>query len=610
MCGISGYIGKKSFSYKVIDATLHLMKNRGPDFSNYYKSNFSKYNIYLLHSRLSIIDLKPRSHQPFKLDNNIIIFNGEIYNYIELKQELKNKGIYTRTASDTEIILHYYNLYGEKCVNYFEGMWSFAIFNIKSKELFLSRDRFGEKPLIYLETDDGLYFGSEIKFIKNLYENKLEINRDRINQFLSFGYRSLFKDNKTYFKNVKFLGAGESILYKNGKNLKIKKYWKLKSKINKKINTIDAIEESRKLLINSLKLRTRADVPLSLCLSGGVDSSSILGISEKILGKNLKCYSIIDSDPRYNEKKNIKKILEQSNCKNKFLKINKSNFLGKLKELISYHDGPIVSLAQYLHWLLLKQIGVDGYKVVLSGAAADEIFSGYYEHHLLHLNYVKRKSNTNLFNENLKFWKKYFSSFVRNPNFKKHDLYIKNQKTRSHVYDGKDFISKFLTNPKKFKFRENNYSKDLFTNRRLNELFNETTPPILFNEDLNSMMNSVENRSPFLDSKLINFIFTVPPEILIQQGYSKFLLRSSMKDLVPDDVLFDRNKRGFNCSINSLIDFGNPEIKKKILKNSEIFDYVKKDKIMNLLNGSHKDNVSSKFLFNFLSTKIFLENNT
>ena len=215
MCGISGYIGKKSFSYKVIDATLHLMKNRGPDFSNYYKSNFSKYNIYLLHSRLSIIDLKPRSHQPFKLDNNIIIFNGEIYNYIELKQELKNKGIYTRTASDTEIILHYYNLYGEKCVNYFEGMWSFAIFNIKSKELFLSRDRFGEKPLIYLETDDGLYFGSEIKFIKNLFENKLEINRDRINQFLSFGYRSLFKDNKTYFKNVKFLGAGESILYKN-----------------------------------------------------------------------------------------------------------------------------------------------------------------------------------------------------------------------------------------------------------------------------------------------------------------------------------------------------------------------------------------------------------
>ena len=258
----------------------------------------------------------------------------------------------------------------------------------------------------------------------------------------------------------------------------------------------------------------------------------------------------------------------------------------------------------------MKQIGADGYKVVLSGAAADEIFSGYYEHHLLHLNYVKRKSNTNLFNENLKFWKKYFSSFVRNPNFKKHDLYIKNQKTRSHVYDGKDFISKFLTNPKKFKFRENNYSKDLFTNRRLNELFNETTPPILFNEDLNSMMNSVENRSPFLDSKLINFIFTVPPEILIQQGYSKFLLRSSMKDLVPDDVLFDRNKRGFNCSINSLIDFGNPEIKKKILKNSEIFDYVKKNKIMNLLNGSHKDNVSSKFLFNFLSTKIFLENNT
>ena len=298
MCGIAGYFGKKKIDKAIIDRTLKLMKNRGPDFSSYYKNIFSNNNVYLLHSRLSIIDLKSRANQPLKIGNNIIIFNGEIYNYIELRNDLKLKGIETRTLCDTEIILHYYDLYGEKCVNYFEGMWSFAIFNTKSKKLFLSRDRFGEKPLLYFVSDEGFYFGSEIKFIKSLFQKKLEINLDRVNQVLSFGYRSLFKNNQTYFKNVKFLGAGESMVIDNIKNFKIKKYWKLKPKINHKLSLKDAIWESRRLLINSVKLRTRADGPLSLCLSGGVDSTALLGISEKILGKSLKCYSIIDSDSR------------------------------------------------------------------------------------------------------------------------------------------------------------------------------------------------------------------------------------------------------------------------------------------------------------------------
>ena len=349
---------------------------------------------------------------------------------------------------------------------------------------------------------------------------------------------------------------------------------------------------------------------MSLCLSGGVDSSAILAISEKVLGKNLKCYSIIDSDKRYNEINNIKKILSTSNCKSKFLKINKTSFLENLRNLTKYHEAPVASLAQYLHSLLLKEIRKDGYKVTLSGAASDEIFSGYYEHHLLHLNYIKRNKNLKLFKENYQYWKKYFTKYSRNPFFKKHDLYINNQKTRSHVYDGKDLISKFLNKPKKFKFKEKYFSKDLYTNRRLNELFGEITPVVLFNEDLNSMMNSVENRSPFLDTNLINFVFSVPPELLIQNGYSKFLLRSSMKGLVQDKVLFDRHKKGFNCSIDSLINFENKNIKDTLLEESSIFEFINKNKFKKLLDNSFKDNVISKFLFNFLTTKIFLDINS
>ena len=178
MCGIAGYFGKKNISEQIIKNTLGIMKNRGPDFSNYLQFNFkNKLNLYFLHSRLSIIDLNKRSNQPFKIGNDVIIFNGEIYNYIELKEKLIKKKIKLYTSSDTEILLQYYKLYGEDCLSFFEGMWSFAIFNLNSKKLFLARDRFAEKPLYFLKENDVLFFGSETKFIKKLKNEKIEINK-------------------------------------------------------------------------------------------------------------------------------------------------------------------------------------------------------------------------------------------------------------------------------------------------------------------------------------------------------------------------------------------------------------------------------------------------
>ena len=168
MCGISGFFGKKKIESKIINRTLELMKNRGPDFSNSYQDQVKgNISVNLLHTRLSIIDLNTRSNQPFYDNGNVLVFNGEIYNYLELKKDLEKRGEKFETSSDTEVLIKYYKFYGEECVKYFEGMWAFAIYDTKEKKLFISRDRFSEKPLFYLNSNEGFYFGSEIKFISS-----------------------------------------------------------------------------------------------------------------------------------------------------------------------------------------------------------------------------------------------------------------------------------------------------------------------------------------------------------------------------------------------------------------------------------------------------------
>ena len=223
MCGIAGYYGQKFISKKVLKNTIDLMKSRGPDYSDHYSLTKDKQRVNLLHSRLSIIDINKRSNQPFVIGNYIIIFNGEIYNFKELRQKLINQKINFSTSSDTEVLLRYFIKYNEKCLDFFEGMWSFAIYNKFNGELFIARDRFGEKPLFYLREGKDFYFASEIKYLKSLFPKKFSINKDKINRYLAFGYKSLCKDNSTFFENIYSLNPGEYIKINNNNFLK-KKY--------------------------------------------------------------------------------------------------------------------------------------------------------------------------------------------------------------------------------------------------------------------------------------------------------------------------------------------------------------------------------------------------
>tara|TARA_B100000035_G_scaffold227916_1_gene196222 strand:- start:4584 stop:6419 length:1836 start_codon:yes stop_codon:yes gene_type:complete len=608
MCGIAGYWGKKFISDTTIIRTLELMKSRGPDVQRYKHFEIDSKNILLLHSRLSIIDLKERSNQPFTKDRLTIIFNGEIYNYLELKERVKHKCKFL-TNSDTEVILEYYKLYGEKCLDYFEGMWSFAIYDNLENQLFISRDRFGEKPL-YLHFDkSNLYFGSEIKFISSLKNEALPINFRLVEKFLRNGYKTIFKRNETFFKNIIRVENATAIIIKNGEIKKKFKYWKPHFIENKKLQLTEAIEDCKNLIINSLKIRLRSDVPLAFCLSGGIDSSSLVSVARKYFNYKVKGFSIIDEDPRYNELKNIKNIVSDLNCENELIKITKIDFFKRLKKLINYHDSPVSTISYFIHSLISEIASKQGYKVIVSGTGADELFTGYYDHYLFQLREIK---NSEYFNKNFDEWKRYISKNIRNPKLKDFSIFLKNKPPTDHIFDSVDDKNKiFLNNNDDDSFEEEYFSTNNLKNRMLNELFFEIIPVILHEDDMNSMMHSMENRSPFLDRKLFEFAYSCPSHFHIKNGYNKYLLRQSMKNILNEKVRIDRVKKGFNCSIESIVDFEGDEMKDFIFdKHSSIYNIVRYDEMKKKISKIKKHTVSnkdSKFYFAFISSKLFLD---
>ena len=609
MCGIAGYIGPKNFTQNKARSFLEKMKSRGPNSQNFFQnSDIFGNNVLLLHSRLSIFDLSQSGNQPFFIKNYTIVYNGEIYNFKELRLILIKKGIKLKSNTDTEVLLHFFIIYGEKCLDFFEGMWSFVIFDTKKKIFFISRDRFGEKPLYYYQDSSGFYFGSEINYIKNFLDTKLKINEHQLEKYLSLGYKSLNKDNETFYQNLKIFPKSTFIHQKDLSNLKFVNYWKLEYRPNKKINNSEIIAESKKLLIDSVGLRLRSEVPIGLCLSGGVDSSGIASIAKNIYNKNLQTYSIIDSDKRYNEIKNISLTIKSLNLKNHKIHLKKNNSLLKLKKLVEYKGHPICTLSYFSHSLMLEKMKKHNIKVCLLGTAADEIFTGYYDHFLLHLSTFRSKVK---FKKNKNYFLKYIKPYIRNKLLLDPNKYKKNPNDRRHVYDESSILSKFITKKTKLGFKEGNYSSDLLRKRMLNELFHETTPAILNEDDTNSMHNSIENRSPYLDRRLVEFLYTVPSNFLIQEGYSKYILRKSLEGIVDHRVLFDRKKIGFNSSIDSLFDFTTKSNQNFLYKkDSLIYKYIDKKKMKEIIKIKNKPNYISKFVFNIINAKIFLDLNS
>ena len=606
MCGIAGYWGSTQPSEDRVQRTLELMRRRGPDAQRTFRAPAAHgRSVTLLHSRLSIIDLDPRSHQPFTIGGTTLVFNGEIYNYLELRRCLEARNVELTTQSDTEVLLQYYRLYGEDCVRHFEGMWSFAIFDADRQTVFLSRDRFAEKPLYFRRTADGIYFGSEVKFLAALSGSPLKANVSHVRRYLAHGYKALYKTADTFFEGVEELRYAESMTIGPEAAGCPRRYWQPVVAVDEGLSLQDAIEGTRERLLESMRIRLRSDVPVAFCLSGGVDSSALVSIAAKEHNAQVETFSIIDEDERYNEEDNILATVRDVGCAHRLLRIPKENVIARLQDLVAYHDAPVATITYYVHSLISQAMHESGYRVAFSGTSADELFTGYYDHFLLHLNAVRGEAD---YADYLSAWQHRIAAFVRNPILKNPALYADDPGFRAHVFDASDELAEYLVDPHDELFTEAAFTPDLLRNRMLNELFHEATPVILHEDDLNSMRYSIENRSPYLDSRLLQFACSIPARHLIRDGYAKYVLREAVSGILNDQVRLDRRKKGFNASINSMIDFHDADVRSYLLDPSaRVFELVRRDRIERLFDTDPAPNHLSKFLFSFINARIFLE---
>jgi asparagine synthase (glutamine-hydrolysing) len=609
VCGIAGHAGPAGPQDAQVSATLARLACRGPDANGVRRAPFGRGSVDLLHTRLSIIDLDRRSDQPFTLDGCTLAYNGELYNYRELRAELERDGHVFATDSDTEVLLRSYLAHGIACLDRFEGMWAFALHDSRDDTLVLSRDRFGEKPLFLLDDTDGLWFASETGALVALRGRRPPIERDHVIRSIVHGHKALHQYGTTFHVGVReLLPATTLVVHPDGRREE-HRFWTPVIAPDPTMRADDAATGVRDRLVASMALRMRSDVPIAFALSGGIDSSSLVSIAAKTLGHQVSTFSIIDPDPRYDERANVAATVADTGATSTLVELRPgTDHLERLRMLVASHDAPIATISYLVHAMLSEAIAASGHRVAISGTGADELLTGYFDHFLLHLAAVH---GTPAHAPALAAWEEHVAPLVRNPRLQDPLLFVRDPGFRDHIFLNRDRFRATLRDEVAAEwdeaFRETHYSDDLLRDRMLNELLHEVVRVILRQDDLNSMTYSVENRSPFLDRDLFAFTATIPSALLIRDGWNKVVLRDAMRGILNEQVRTSREKRGFNASITSLFDLNEPRVRDAFLSDSAIFVWFDRDRVRAILDGGDYPNSVKKFLFSFLSAKTFID---
>jgi asparagine synthase (glutamine-hydrolysing) len=595
VCGISGIIVEKTIDYRELQAMSNVLKHRGPDDEGYVFINSSSgkyeersgqdtmlgvnksliserltdgFDIGLSSRRLSIIDLSPGGHQPKATQDGQlwIVYNGEIYNYIELRSQLQALGHTFRTGTDTEVLLEAFKEWGQDCLSRMNGMWGFCIWDGKKKQLFCARDRFGVKPFYYYFDGKIFIFASEIKAILEYPKVKREPNLKVVYDFLVFSQLDISED--TFFKGIQQLLPGHyMILNQTTMELTIKKYWHLPYSQDLGDFSNDnglIVERFLDLFHDAVRLRLRADVPVGTCLSGGLDSSSIVyimnrmikeedGINKNVIGERQKTFTSAFDDVRFDEREYVREILSITGAKEYFVFPKGSTMWEELTKLTWHQDEPFASTSIYAQWNVMRLAHENGVKVLLDGQGGDELLAGYRPYFGVWL--------TNLFltGRVYRFWKE-IKGILFNTDLKLRDiLRLLGQAVytdlplgiRRDIREKNRLSLKVLS--KDFKHTFNEQRGGLENGRKRSNLqrvlFDDISkfnlPPLLRYEDRNSMAFSIETRLPFLDYRLVEFVFSLPASEKIRNGQSKYLLRNAMKGFLPVSILQRKDKKGF-----------------------------------------------------------------
>lgn len=336
---------------------------------------------------------------------------------------------------------------------------------------------------------------------------------------------------------------------------------------------------------------------------------SLISIARRELGEDVHGFTIVNSDARYEEQEMVDAAVRELGVRHTALALPTEDFLPRLRTLVAQHDSPVATISYFVQWLLMAAVHDGGYRVAVSGTAADELFSGYYDHHLAYLRQVS--DDPALHAPARAAWEEHVLPLVRNSFLRDADLFLRDASFRDHIYLDAEELAGWLTDGaepyRPDAFTERAHTDDLLRNRMLNELFAEAVPVILHEDDLNAMAFSIENRSPFLDRDLLEFTLTIPTAHLVRDGRAKAVLREAMRGIAPDAVLDNRRKVGFNAPILDLLDTRDPAVRDEVLADGPIWDVVRRDAVQKLLDSDDLPNSRSKFLFSVLASKMFLE---
>lgn len=606
MCGIAGYIGRNPPGEEARARTLATMSRRGPDDSGQCEISVGRSRCVLLHTRLAIIDPDPRSAQPIEIDGRVLIYNGEIYNYLELRETLIGLGHRFRTDSDTEVLLRAYLEWGEGALDRLEGMWAFAIADPATGTILLSRDRFGEKPLLTFKTDHGLYFASEVKQLVALTGQGFPVRTQAVGDFLAHGYRRIFTGPDAFFEGVSRFPSGHAAHVTGDGLSEAFAYWQPRfAPVD--MTAEEAAEGAVAEIDRAIRIRLRADVPIAISLSGGIDSNVLAGIAVHRHGQRLHTFSMLEQDGDYDESAAIRMAQQTLGVPAHETRVSHDGFLDRLAVMSRAYDGPVPSLGMYLDGFLSEAVAAEGYKVLINGNGADEIFAGYYDHYLFWLAGRAAEPGTD-FDALVAEWCESFGRHVRNPLLRNPRAFIDAPGERGHLHLNAPDVADYLRgHPVGADFAETDYCPDLLRNRMLNELMSESVPVLTWAHDSHYMHHSIENRAAYLDRGLVDFMAGVPSRHLIQGGFSKALLRRAGEGVVPPEILHKTQKLGFNAPIASLLDRADPAVRDRLLSDSPFWDLADRDKVRRLLDPETESRGRDNFLFCLVSARLFYE---
>lgn len=553
MCGIAGIISasQNKFSRQDVERMNACLSHRGSDGTAVWQNNDA--TAILGHNRLAIIDLSDAAAQPMHyLERYTIVHNGEIYNYKELRDQLVSHGFFFRTQSDTEVILAAYDHWKDNCLHHFDGMFAFAIWDNKERSLFAARDRFGEKPFyFYVNVEEKtLWFASELKSFYTLGFQKNKYNGNLLLQYLATGVSYNADSFQTFHQDIQKLPARHYLKfspYSDAAILDIEPYYDLDKSNKLTISAKDAVEQFRDLFFTSVKRRLRSDVEIGTSLSGGLDSSSVVAAIDQLQQNNKPQKAFTASFPGFekDETDYASIVAKQFNLQHNITSPSAIDLINDLDTFLSQHDEPVSSssvYAQYKVYELAKQHGV---KVVLDGQGADEVLAGYAK-------YVQWFLQELYANKNKQQFKKEAESFGYPFEFKnvlaskfqswaaiqlERKAYVK-QKKQPDL--NRDFVQEHLSRQSIYKPITKNLNDILYA-----DMFSGNLEELLRNADRNAMAHGIEVRLPFLSHELVEFVFSLSSSYKMYNGYSKYILRQCMDAFLPNEIVWRKDKVGF-----------------------------------------------------------------